>query len=104
MKVTVKKNLIIFHDVDQWSMLMQQLLQDYGNKIAISSVCRRELGFTIRRHRGLEPHPEPEWEIMKSEGWKHRYHYQDQIHLDFYSESAQTWFVLKYLNNTQVDQ
>lgn len=104
MKVTVKKNLIIFHNVDQWSVLMQQLLQDHGNKIAISSVCRRELGFTIRRHQGLEPHPEPEWELMKAEGWKHRYHYQAQIHLDFYSEAAQTWFVLKYLNNDQVDQ
>jgi hypothetical protein len=41
---------------------------------------------------------------MKSEGWDHRYHYQDQIHLDFYDPAQQTWFVLKYLNNSQVDQ
>jgi hypothetical protein len=104
MKVTVKKNLVIFHRPDEWSLLMTQLLKDYGQKIAISTVCRRELGFTIRRHKGLVPHPLDTWEVMKSEGWNHRYHYEDQIHLDFYNESAQTWFVLKYLNNTQVDQ
>jgi hypothetical protein len=104
MKTTIKKNLIIFHRPDQWSDLQAQLVADFGPKIAISFVCRRELGFTVRRHKGLVPHPEPEWELMKAEGWKHRYHYEDQVHLDFYSEAAQTWFVLKYLNNTQVDQ
>jgi hypothetical protein len=70
----------------------------------LSWVCKRELGFTVRRHKGLEEHPKEIWEVMKSEGWHQRHHYQEQIHLDFYSESAQTWFVLKYLNNTQVDQ
>jgi hypothetical protein len=68
MKVTVKPGLIIFHNVDAWSVLFRQLLQEHGNKIAISTVCRRELGFTIRRHKGLEPYPEVEWAIMKSEG------------------------------------
>ncbi len=101
MKVTVKKNLIIFHRVNEWNELFHKILQDHGSKVAISFVCKRELGFTIRRHKGLEPHSEDTWEVMKSEGWHHRYHYQDQIHLDFYNESQQTWFVLKYLNNQQ---
>jgi hypothetical protein len=104
MKISIKPGLIIFHNVDAWSVLFRQLLREYGNKIAISTVSRRELGFTIRRHKGLEPHPETEWEVMKSEGWNHRYHYQEQIHLDFYDPAQQTWFVLKYLNNCQVDQ
>lgn len=104
MKVTIKKNLIIFHNPKDWEPIQYQLGLDYGTKIMISYVCKRELGFTVRRHKGLEPHPEAEWEIMKSEGWPHRYHYQDQIHLDFYSPAQQTWFVLKYLNNAQVDQ
>jgi hypothetical protein len=99
MKVTVKNNLIIFHNVDEWSVLFRQLLKDFGNKIAISSVCRRELGFTMRRHQGLEEHPKEIWEVMKSEGWHQRHHYQDQIHLDFYDPAQQTWFVLKYLNS-----
>lgn len=104
MKVTIKPGLIIFHRPYQWSELQAQLVADYGAKIAISFVCKRELGFTVRRHKGLVPHPQAEWEIMKSQGWDHRYHYEDQVHLDFYSEAAQTWFVLKYLNNTKVDQ
>ena len=104
MKVTVKPGLIIFHNVDAWSLLFRQLLQEHGNKIAISTVCRRELGFTIRRHKGLEPHDKNTWEIMKAEGWDHRYYYQEQIHLDFYDPAQQTWFVLKYLNNCAVDQ
>jgi len=103
MKVTIKKNLIIFHKVDEWSELFKKILQEHGNKIAISTVCRRELGFSIRRHKGLVPHPLDTWEVMKSEGWKHRYHYQDQIHLDFYDPAQQTRFVLKYLNNCTVD-
>jgi len=104
MKVTIKSNLIIFHKPSEWEKLQSQLRQDYGSRIMLSWVCKRELGFTVRRHKGLEPHDPAEWEVMKSEGWNHRYHYQEQIHLDFYNEVAQTWFVLKYLNNTQVDQ
>jgi hypothetical protein len=104
MKITVKKNLIIFHKPDEWSLLFQRLLREHGQKIAISTVCQRELGFIVRRHKGLEPHAEPEWQLMKDMGWKHRYHYQDQVHLDFYNEAAQTWFALKYLNNDAVDQ
>lgn len=99
MKVTVKKNLIIFHNPTQWSHLQAQLVENFGARIAISFVCKRELGFTVRRHKGLEEHPKEIWEVMKSEGWHHRYHYQEQIHLDFYNATAQTWFVLKYLNN-----
>lgn len=100
MKVSIKPGLIIFHRPDQWTVLQQQLIKDYGPAIAISFVCRRELGFTVRRHKGLAPHPAAEWELMKAEGWNHRYHYEEQIHLDFYSESAKTWFVLKYFNES----
>jgi hypothetical protein len=27
-------------------------------------------------------------------------YYEDQVHLDFYNESAQSWFMLRYLNNS----
>lgn len=99
MKVTIKHNLIIFHRPHEWSNIQARLVEDYGPKIAISFVCKRELGFTVRRHKGLVPHSQAEWEIMKAEGWNHRYHYEDQVHLDWYSESAMSWFILKYLNN-----
>jgi hypothetical protein len=98
MKITVKHNLIIFHTLSEWDRIQDRLSKDYGAKIMISYVCKRELGFTVRRHKGLVPHSKENWEIMKSEGWDNRYHYEDQIHLDFYSQSAQTWFVLKYLD------
>jgi len=104
MKVTIKPGLIIFHKPKDWEPIQYQLGLDYGTRIMISYVCKRELGFTVRRHKGLEEHPKEIWEVMKSEGWHHRYHYQDQIHLDFYNEAQQTWFVLKYLNNSTVDQ
>ena len=102
MKVTIKPGLIIFHWPGEWEKLQSQLRQDYGHRIMLSWVCKRELGFTVRRHKGLELHDSVEWEVMKSEGWKHRYHYQEQVHLDFYDPAKQTWFVLKYLNHEQV--
>jgi hypothetical protein len=98
MKATVKKNLIIFHRPSDWDSILDQLSKEYGAKIMISYVCRRELGFTVRRHKGLEPHDKESWAIMKSEGWNHRYYYQDQIHLDFYNDAQMSWFVLKYLD------
>ena len=104
MKVTIKSGLIIFHKPSEWEPIQYQLGLDHGTRIMLSWVCKRELGFTVRRHKGLEAHPEAEWEVMRSQGWNHRYHYQEQIHLDFYDQAQQTWFVLKYLNNAQVDQ
>ena len=104
MKVSIKPGLIIFHKVADWEPIQYQLGLDHGTRIMLSWVCKRELGFTVRRHKGLEPHDSVEWEVMKSQGWNHRYHYQEQIHLDFYDQARQTWFVLKYLNNSTVDQ
>ena len=91
-KITVKKNLIIFHRPGEWSDIYAQILQEYGMGMAVRPRLKRELGFTYRRHRGLEPNEEPGANGI-------RYHYEDQVHLDFYNEAAQTWFVLKYLNN-----
>jgi len=99
MKITTKQNLIIFHNPKEWETIQYQLALVHGTKILISYVCKRELGFTIRRHKGLVPHDIAEWQIMKTEGWNHRYHYEDQVHLDFYNEAAMSFFVLKYLNN-----
>lgn len=86
-RVTVKRNLIIFHRPGEWSDIYAKILRDYGMGMAVRTRLRRELGFTYRHHRGLEPNkPGPGM------------HYEDQVHLDFYSESAQSWFQLKYLN------
>jgi hypothetical protein len=100
MKITVKRNLIIFHEPYDWAELSDRIKKDYGDNIfLISWRLKRELGFTIRYHKGLEQHDSTTWEIMKSEGWDHRYHYQSQVHLDFWTESQMSFFMLKYLNN-----
>ena len=98
MKTTVKKNLIIFHSPSEWANLSQRLRNEYGTSVMISFTCKRKLGFTVRHHKGLVPHTTIAWELTKDEGWQHRYHYEDQVHLDFYDPAQQSWFMLKYLN------
>ena len=90
-RVTVKKNLIIFHHPGEWSDIYASILRDFGMGMAIRPRLKRELGFTYRYHQGLVPNEHPT---------KHgaNMHYEDQVHLDFYSEQAQSWFQLKYLN------
>lgn len=90
-KVTIKKNLIVFHNPGEWSDIYAKILKQYGMGMAIRPRLKRELGFTYRHHRGLVPneHPRPGGPNM---------YYQDQVCLDFYSEQAQSWFQLKYLN------
>ena len=90
-KVTIKRNLIVFHHPGEWSDIYAKILQQYGMGMAIRFRMKRELGFTYRHHQGLVPveHPRKDGPNM---------HYEDQVHLDFYSEQAQSWFQLKYLN------
>jgi hypothetical protein len=93
MKVTVKKNLIVFHRPGEWSDIYARILQEYGMGMAIRPRLRRELGFTYRYHRGLVPN-----EHARKDG--PTMHYEDQVHLDFYNESTQSWFILRYLNDS----
>jgi hypothetical protein len=91
-KVIVKKNLVVFKNKADWEKIWQRILQESGTKIAISFVCRRELGFTIRTHT--------EWVEFDRTGYRPRCYAQEQIHLDFYNESTQSWFLLRYLNSS----
>ena len=98
MKLTIRRNLIIFHQPREWEELSRRIEADYGDNILlISWRLKRELGFTVRHHKGLAPHDPIEWEQMKEEGWQHRYHYEEQVHLDFWTETQMSYFVLKYL-------
>ena len=83
--------------------MRDRIKEDHGETIfAISWRLKRELGFTVRNHKGLvkwtddQDYKEQE-EWLESE-FKNRYHYEEQIHLDFYNEHQMTLFVLKYLN------
>ena len=90
-KITVKKNLIIFHNPGEWSDIYAMILRDFGIKMALRTQLRKEMGFTYRYHRGLVPNEHP-----RENGPNMRY--EEQVHLDFFSEAAQSWFQLKYLN------
>ena len=66
------------------------ILRDYGMGMAVRTRLRRELGFTYRHHQ--------EWiEFDRSAGVPRKY-CEEQVHLDFYSDSAQSWFQLKYMH------
>lgn len=92
MKVTVKKNLIIFHNPNDWQEISAQLVKEFGPSILISWKLKRELGFQVRHHKGLVQRTD-----QYVEDYQGQYFYQDQVHLDFFTEAAQSWFQLRYL-------
>jgi len=97
-RVTTKRNLIIFHNPEEWLTVLVRLEKDFGHAIRMRHIMRRELGFTARDHQGLERNRT----IVDMMDSHHvtaptGYHYEQQVHLDFYTESAQSWFILKYL-------
>ena len=100
LKVTTKKNLIIFHDPEEWLIVLVRLEKDFGHAIRMRHIMRRELGFTARDHRGLVPNRKlggvlDSFVISATD--LPGYHYEQQVHLDFYNEASQSWFILKYL-------
>ena len=98
LKVTTKKNLIIFHDPEDWYRVLDRLAEDFGQAIRMRFIMRRELGFTARDHQGLEPNTRlGPTELISTREYDQGYHYQAQVHLDFYNEASQSWFILKYL-------
>lgn len=65
----------------QWAKIHRQIAQEYPpSHLLIRDVMKRELGFTSRRHRR----------------WNNE-HYVFDICLDFYDDTKETWFRLKYL-------
>ena len=91
--ITVKTDLIIFDSEELWEPIRKKILAEYGPSHMISWVMRRELGFTVRLHQ--------HWITINKNVWGEditpRRSYQNQVHLDFFSTSALTWFQLKYL-------
>jgi len=89
-KVTVKKNLIIFHNPGEWADIYASILRDFGMGMAVRTRMRRELGFTYRNYQ--------EWITFDFTNGRPRKYCEEQIHLDFFDDKAQSWFQLKYLN------
>lgn len=104
-----------------------KLIKDYGAKIMISYVCRRELGCTVREHKGWVDNPQYRTELAQYKEKERLYmesaqsgkinkhtiddvsidwllsgepakgHSVHQICLDFYNYAQETYFRLKYL-------
>ena len=90
-KIIIKKNLIIFRNKGDWSDIYARILKEYGMGMAVRPRLRRELGFTYRNYQ--------HWVEFDRTGDHVRRYCEDQIHVDFYNESTQSWFILRYLNN-----
>lgn len=67
----------------KWNTIYNLIRKEYGDTtVIISWKLKETLGFTVRRHRDYDP----------ING-----HMVNDIRLDFYDESAMTFFQLKYL-------
>lgn len=75
-----------------WQNIMLILTQEYVNEpsvLLIRSKMRKVLGFTQRYHK--------EWvEKGKREDGRAYGFYQEYTVLDFYNESARSWFLIKF--------
>lgn len=108
----------------EWSRnIKPRLIQEYGARIMISWVCRRELGFTVREHQGWQDNPNYRSDMTKyhnllehrGQDWYLRSDNTEsdlgillsgppsrgnripQVCLDFYDHAHETFFRLKYL-------
>jgi hypothetical protein len=81
-QITIKRNLIIFHSPNEWDKIYQEIFVAYGIRMSLSYVLKRELGFTVRRHRYFDDDTG---------------RYQEDVRLDFVNETAATFFRMKYL-------
>jgi hypothetical protein len=89
MKTKIKHNLVVFEHEEDWEIIREKIKQDFGvATISISWRLKRELGFTVRHH--YTPISFDTTDSYFSSG--------REVHLDFFNESAHSWFVLKYLN------
>jgi len=75
-----------------WNKLREKIIEDYGQTtVMISWRLRETLGFTVREHRDYN---QDHWETRHT------------IRLDFWDDSMQTMFLLKYsdyLNTVDAD-
>ena len=91
--ITVKTDLIIFDSEDLWNPIRQKIVAEYGASHLFRWVSRRELGFTVRfHHNWITINKNSYGDDITPRRWC-----QNQVHLDFFNDSTQSWFQLKYL-------
>jgi len=71
---------------EEWDRIREQIRTEFGpSMILLRSKMRDELGFLPREHRDWVPK-------MDGGHWG-----ETVIHIDFYTEQARTWFLLKFI-------
>jgi hypothetical protein len=92
MRTIKKTNGMITMPHQVWQNIMLVLTQEYLDEpsvLLIRSKMRRVLGFTQRYHK--------EWvETGIKENGRAYGFYQEYTVLDFYNESARSWFLIKF--------
>jgi hypothetical protein len=86
------KALVLKHR--EWDQIFKQIKEDYTHSPAtylLRDRMRRDLGFTYREHQ----HWASIYDDSANHDWRDD---RTQIHIDFYSEQAQTFFMLRYMN------
>lgn len=70
--------------VDQWQQIRTELQTEYPKSVfLLRDRMKTKLGFTVREHQEFVP--------KLSGGY-----YEQRIHLDFFSESKRTMFLMKF--------
>lgn len=70
---------------EEWHKIRKQIREEFGpSMIMLRSKMRDELGFLPRDYR--------QW-VPKMDGG----YWDTVVHIDFYTESARTWFLLKFV-------
>ena len=87
-------------DHSTWQNIMVILTQEYVNEpsvILIRDKMKRTLGFTQRYHK--------EWvEVGKDTNGRAYGRYLEYTVLDFYNESAKSWFLIKFADQLKQDK
>jgi hypothetical protein len=74
-----------------WKAIRDELHKDYPRSVfALRSKMRTVLGFNVREHRDWIAQPKTPGDDLNFG------YYEDQVHLDFYSENKRTMFLMKY--------
>ena len=77
------KHLELTHT--EWYEIRDKIRAVHGDSVILLSFkMKRELGFTVRHHR----------ERVETDGF---WGYQEAIHVDFYTEEAKTYFLLRFM-------
>jgi len=77
---------VIILSLQEWRIVQDSIIAEHGRSmVLLRDKMRRELGFTAREH------------TYKEDKFGIYYNVIREIHLDFYSDAAETMFRLKWL-------